>query len=219
MPDDTITDRPRKTRHDAFDGKRRKLFLDALGECGCLRDAARKAGVSHQTVYNHQACDKQFARQCALALDMASTTVELQAWERGVVGVEEPILYRGEIVGTRLKRSDSILRLLLQGSNRKKYGPNPGFTRRRLHKLERKRIEQEVRDDLRARRKSPEEVDRLLNKQLDILGARLARERLEQGWIQVGEDWIPPGWVRADGGQTVLPAEPQQGAEQEGDSV
>ncbi len=192
-----------KPRHDAFDGKRRSTFLDVLTQCGCLRDAARKAGVSHQTVYNHQARDQQFARQCELAIDMASTAVELHAWERGVVGVEEPIVYRGEIIGTRLKRSDAILRLLLQGAKRKKYGPNPGFSRRRLHKLERQRIERELRAEFRERQArraaTSEETDRVLMRQLDAIANHRDAERAAAGWTRVGEDWIPPGWARADG--------------------
>lgn len=201
MIEDTVPQPTARPRHDAFDGKRRRTFLEALGKCGCLRDAARRAEVSHQTVYNHQARDKEFARQCELALDMASTDIELHAWQRGVVGVEEPIVYRGEVIGTRLKRSDAILRLLLQGAKRGKYGPNPGFGRRRLHKLERKRIEREVRDEIRATRATSAETDAALRKQLDALARRVDAERRADGWTQAGTDWIPPGWVRADGAE------------------
>ena len=96
----TVNDEPaRKVRHDAFDGKRKRAFLDALGKNGCLRAAARRAGVSHQTVYNHQRTDRAFARQCELALEMASTDLELEAWERAVKGEEVPIVHRGEVVG------------------------------------------------------------------------------------------------------------------------
>ena len=212
----------RKPRHDAFDGGRRRRFLEALGKSGCLRDAARVAGVSHQTIYNHQARDRAFARQCDLALGMAGTDIELHAWERGVVGIEEPIVYRGEVIGVRVKRSDAILRLLLQGAKRKKYGANPGFSRKRLMKAERQRIEREVRAELyekaRARAATPEETDRAIMAQLAVLGARHDRERLAAGWTRVGEDWIPPGWVRD---QSLAPTgQPgDDDAEQSGDSV
>lgn len=210
-PATTETESARKTRHDAFDGKRKRAFLDALGKCGCLRDAARRAGVSHQTVYNHQARDSQFARQCELALDMASTDIELHAWERGVVGVEEPIVRNGEIVGTRLKRSDAILRLLLQATKRKKYGPNPGFTRKQLTKFERQKIEREVRIELdayprAAKAATQEEVDRELMFRLDELGKGINAQRLRDGWTKIDEEnWVPPGWVRADA-QAEVPA-------------
>ncbi|TPG15534.1 hypothetical protein [Sphingomonas oligophenolica] len=228
MPDQLIVSPRAKLRHDAFDGKLRQVFLDALQKCGCLRDAARRAGVSHQTIYNHQARDKEFAKQCDLALHMVSTGIELHAWERGVVGVEEPIVYRGEVVGTRLKRSDAILRLLLQGAKPKKYGPNPGFGRRRLHKLERKRIEREVRDELRARKAyraaTAAETDAALQVKLDALARHTDAKRLAAGWTRLGEDWIPPGWVRSADAPAPVPAGspgdwPYDGAEQILDSV
>lgn len=189
----------RKPRHDAFDGPRRRKFLDALGKCGCLRDAARKAEVSHQTVYNHQARDPGFARQCELALDMASTDIELHAWERGVIGVEEPIVRGGQIIGTRLKRSDAILRLLLQSTKRKKYGPNPGFGRKRLHRMERKRIEEELRAERYARdQASKKDLDERLMAKLAKMADGDRRRKLSQGWTDAGDVLVPPGWVRAE---------------------
>lgn len=187
-----------RPRHDGFDGARRRTFLDALAKRGCLADAARKAGVSRTTVYKHQERDRHFARQCELAIGMASTDIELHAWERGVVGVEEPIVYRGEIIGTRLKRSDAILRLLLQGAKRKKYGPNPGFGRRRLHKLERRRIEREVRAEQREREQrgpSEEDLVEALDRRLTLLDAHHTKHYGAAGWTKAGERWIPPGWV------------------------
>lgn len=217
-----LADSERPRRHDAFDGKRKRAFLDALGKSGCLRDAARRAGVSHQTVYNHQRSDKEFARQCELALDMASTDIELHAWERGVKGVEEPIVYRGEIIGTRLKRSDAMLRMLLQATKPKKYGPNPGFRRKLLAKAERKRIEEdtrrEVEAEIGAKRLDPAEVDRQLMEKLGDLGERLRAERIAQGWTALDDgEFVPPGWVRADAGAALL--WPDNRAEQIPDSV
>lgn len=217
---DTSPEPARKPRHDAFDGDRKRKFLDALGKGGCLRDAARKVGVSHQTVYNHQARDPQFAKQCELALSMASTDVELHAWERGVVGVEEPIVYRGEIIGTRLKRSDAVLKLLLQATKPRKYGPNPGFTRKRLHKFERKRIEQEVRAEMKVKEVvSEQETNRALMKRLDDLARMDEAERKQQGWTKLDDgNFIPPGWARADKVPAAL-AWPDNRAEKSLDSV
>jgi hypothetical protein len=80
-----------RERHDAFNGRRKSEFLKALSKDGCLIDACRKVGVSHQTVYNHQAKDPEFARHCELALQMAVVPVEIAAWERAVMGVEEEV--------------------------------------------------------------------------------------------------------------------------------
>ncbi|PAX07254.1 hypothetical protein [Sphingomonas lenta] len=227
MNDQTIaSERPeadgtRKTRHDAFDGKRKRAFLDALGKGGCLRDAARRAGVSHQTVYNHQRADKAFARQCALALEMAATDIELEAWERAVKGEEVPIVYRGEVVGTRLRRSDRMLQFLLRAAKPKKYGVNAGFTRKRLTKLERNTIEREVRADWAAKnRATAEETDRAILKKLAAMDRHKTPQRLAQGWTKLDDgQWVPPGWVRADTAVGAALRWSDDGAEQKGVSV
>jgi hypothetical protein len=183
------------SRHDAVQGKRRRVFLDALAKCGCLRDAARAAGVSPTTVYDHQARDAGFARHCRTALDMAGSDIELHAWERGVVGVEEEVIAYGKVVGTRIRRSDMILKLLLQGSKPKKYGARPGFTRKRLAKAYRDEIEREVREEWR--RFDKQQVDRGIDELADKIEKfheRANRRKIEGGWIRHGGGWIPPGW-------------------------
>ncbi len=63
-------------------------------------------------------------------------------------------------MGTRLKRSDAIFRLLLIASNRKKYGRLGAVGRKALVKAERKRIEREIRAGIAAERPDAEEVRR-----------------------------------------------------------
>lgn len=189
-----------RQRHDAFDGRRKSGFLKALGKYGCVLDACRKVGVSHQTVYNHQAKDPEFARNCELALRMAAVPIELSAWERAVVGVEEEVIQYGKVVGTKLKRSDSVMRLLLQGADRKKYGPRPSFTRKQLMAHEREEIERQVRAEL-TRLPNDEEVREALATRLAAFGARQSAERLAAGWVETEDGHlIPPGWVRAESG-------------------
>lgn len=215
LPDPDAPAPDKRARHDAFDARRKQLFVDALKRTGCLRAAARKIEVSHQTVYNHQRTDKLFARQCELALSMAGSDIELQVWERAVIGVEEPIVYHGEIVGTRLKRSDAMLRLLLMGAMPKKYGRNPGFTRKRLLKEERKRIECEIHADIATKRRDPEEVKQSILTKIEAIKRHREPERLAQGWIRLDDGhWIPPGWARVDAGFRA-----HERAEQAADSV
>lgn len=188
----------KRRRHDAFTDERRRIVLKTLSRTGCMADACRAAGVSRTTVYNLQQTDEQFARDCELALHMARTPVEIAAWERGVVGVEEEVIRGGQVVGTRLKRSDSILRLLLQGSNRNKYGPRPGFSRKRMLKHERKQIERELRAELEEKMR-PRSLDEVRASILRKLG-NIARHRepalLEAGWTRTRDGrMIPPGWV------------------------
>lgn len=186
----------RRERHDAFSGARKQAYLKALAKTGCISDACALTGISASTVYNHQASDPDFARNCALALDMAATPIELTAYERAVVGVEEEVIRGGKVVGTRIKRSDYMLRVLLQGANPRKYGPRPGFRRKRLLKAERRQIEREVRAEMARPEFSFEEAMVELDKALDHFGHRDDARRREQGWTELDCGiWVPPGWV------------------------
>jgi len=188
-------------RHDAFTGAKKQTYLKALAKSGCILDACKITGISSSTVYNHQASDPEFDRNCQLAIGMAATPIELTAYERAVVGHEEPVIRGGKIVGTRIKRSDYMLRILLQGADPKKYGPRPGFTRKRLLKAERQRIEREVRAEIAEDMPTFEDSITALDEALESFGRNNDRKRAEQGWTDLcGGIWVPPGWVWAGEG-------------------
>jgi hypothetical protein len=191
-----------RQRHDAFTGAKKQAYLKALAKVGCILDACRLTEVSSSTVYNHQASDPEFERNCRLALAMASTPLELTAYERAVVGVEEDVIRGGKVVGTRIRRSDYMLRVMLQGSNPKKYGARPGFTRKRLLKFERKQIEREIEARKAAEAEGPG-GRRDARALVEEISARLAEIEHEQGEQRRAEGWtelgcgvsVPPGWT------------------------
>jgi hypothetical protein len=80
---------------------------------------------------------------------MSATPVELTAWQRAVEGVEQEFACGGQ-VHVRRRYDGGLLRLLLQASNPKKYGPRPGFKRKRILKHERKQMEREIREEMRS---------------------------------------------------------------------
>jgi len=210
-----------RPRHDAFTPERRIPFLKRLAKTGCILDACRAVGVSSRTVYRLQETDPEFRKHCELALSMARMPVELAAWERGVVGVEEDFVRSGQVY-TRIKRSDSILRLLLQGSDRKKYGPRAGFTRKRLLKFERDRIEKEVRAEMSAKMPTFDDAMAMLEPRLAAFGAHEDQKKIEEGWIKTEEGhMIPPGWVRAGGAEGISSGEgaPPPESSEKSDSV
>lgn len=193
-------DPPLRQRHDAFTPARRAKFLRHLAKYGCLTDAARRTGVAVRTVYRHQDKDEDFARHVALATQMAAGGVELVAWERAVAGVEEQFACGGKVY-TRRRYSESLLRLFLQATNPKKYGPRPGFTRKRLMAWERKKIDREVRAKIAAEQPTFEESIEILSHKLDMMARVEEPKKLAAGWVKDEDgNWIPPGWVRADGG-------------------
>jgi hypothetical protein len=204
-------DAPRQ-RHDAFTEARKCVFLKALKKTGCVLDACRATGISSKAAYRHQESDPRFAEYCRIALAMSATPIELTAWSRAVEGVEREFACGGQVHVRRIY-SDSLLRLLLQGSNPKKYGQRPGFTRKRLAKAERKQIEREVRAEAqatwRARQHETDEERRQLSEsimaKLDVLERRETPKKLAAGWTKTADgDWVPPGygWVGLPEGWT-----------------
>lgn len=215
-----------RMRHDAFTDARKCVFLRALKKTGCLLDACRATGISPKTAYRHQESDKRFAEHCRIALAMSATPIELTAWSRAVEGVEREFACGGQVHIRRIY-SDGLLRLLLQGSNPKKYGARPGFTRKQLVKAERRQIRREIEAEFRPggkyapRVRSLDEVRHSILTKLAAIDRHREPERLAAGWTKTADGhWVPPGygWVGLPEGWTP-PAEGRPRAEPPGDSV
>ena len=145
-----------------------------LGKTGCVRDACRKAGISNTSAYRaRDRLGPDFARQWDLAQAMAASSLEALAWERAVTGIEEPVYYYGKFSHMRVRRSDSLFRLLLQASNPKKYGRLGPVRRKTLRQWERKAIEAEIRANQPPLRTSMGEVRDHFVRKLKALGVRL----------------------------------------------
>ena len=195
-------DAPRE-RHDAFNEAKKSVYLRALVKTGCTLDACRLTGVSARTVYRHQENDPAFAEHCRIALRVAGTPAELTAWSRAVEGVEQEFACGGQ-VHVRRRYSDGLLRLLLQGSNPKKYGPNPGFRRKRILKHVRKQMERELRAELeeKLRPRSLDEMRASILRKLGGIERHREPKRLAAGWTKTGDGhWIPPGYGPIPGWQ------------------
>jgi hypothetical protein len=202
-PDEEHNADGRRVRHDAFTARRRHDFLRSLARTGCLADACRAVGVAPATVYRHQQEDAPFAAQCRVAREMAAVPVEIAAWQRAVEGVDQQFACGGE-VHVRRRYSDGLLRLLLQGSNPKKYGPNPGFTRKRLARWERKAMAREIRADIEAEQRasepSPGQAIASVLAKIEAIERHEEPEKLAAGWTRSPEGhWVPPGYAPVPG--------------------
>ena len=188
-----------EARPDGFTPEKRRRYLKTLAKTGCLADAARVARISRNTALRWRRKDEGFARACAAAIDKASSEIELLAWERAVTGIEEPVIHYGKVVGTRIKRSDAIFRMILMASNKKKYGRMGAAGRKRIEKELRAQIEREVRDGIAAKEPSIEAVRESILNRLDAM----RRHKVRREGYSEGPDGqlIPPGWklVRDDG--------------------
>jgi hypothetical protein len=117
--------------------------------------------------------------------------------------------------------SENLLRLLLQGSNPKKYGPRPGFRRKRMLRHERKQMEREIKADIAAearlgQRSFGSAVESVLGK-IAAIERHEEPKKLAADWTKSpGGDWIPPGYAPIPG--WTPPADPD-GEGPPGDSM
>ncbi|QZP08042.1 hypothetical protein [Caenibius sp. WL] len=87
----------------------RTRFLEHLALKGHVRAACAHVGLSAEAAYRLRRRDPLFARGWAAALVLAHDHGEQVLAARAIDGVEEPVYYRGEQVGTRRKYDTRLL--------------------------------------------------------------------------------------------------------------
>lgn len=116
---------------------KKATFLRAFAVRGVMRDGCKAAGVNYNTVHNHwRKTDPWFERMLLEATMECKDNLEAEAYRRAVEGVDEPVVYQGMVttvfdpvtgldkVLTVKKYSDTLLTLLLKGSDPEKYREN-----------------------------------------------------------------------------------------------
>jgi hypothetical protein len=89
--------------------ERKMQFLDHLAGNGNVRAACRRVGLSREAAYRLRRRDPLFARGWAAALVKAhDASIEVLA-DRAIEGIEVPVYYRGELVGTHRKYDTRLL--------------------------------------------------------------------------------------------------------------
>lgn len=139
-------------KKDGFTPPKKAACLDALGRG--VAEACREAGISPTTFYKHEKKDPEFSSLCRAARARSGGTVGLEtmAWERGVTGMEEEMVQGGKVVGTRRKRSDAVFKMLLEGGDSGRYGPQVKALRDKIEKALRPRVEAEIRAEYAAKK-------------------------------------------------------------------
>lgn len=110
---------------NTFTPERRETFLQALADTCSPKAAAAAAGVSKQTCYYHREKDIEFRQAWDKCVDLALDAVLGESYRRAVVGVDEPVIFQGQVskeVGpdgterplTITKYSDRLLEVLMK---------------------------------------------------------------------------------------------------------
>jgi hypothetical protein len=103
-----------RPRHDGWTQERTQRFLDTLAHTGCVKDAARVAGMSTVGARRMKARFPLFSAAWEDALARAQQGLIAIAYRRAVEGKETVIIRRGEEYERRIAPSDAILGLLLK---------------------------------------------------------------------------------------------------------
>lgn len=91
------------------------MFVKELRENGgFVGKACEAVAVSKQTVYNWRKEDTNFATEWDRAVDLATEDLEKEVRRRAYHGVDEPVFYKGEVVGQIRKYSDTLLMFALK---------------------------------------------------------------------------------------------------------
>jgi hypothetical protein len=94
--------------------QKKAAFLEAYAKIGTVVHAAQHVGLPRRTHYKWLQKDPNYAKHFAEAEEEAIQLLEREARRRAMVGIEEPVYYKGEVCGTVRKYSDVLLMFLLK---------------------------------------------------------------------------------------------------------
>lgn len=112
----------KKRRKDGWSPEKQRAFIEALADCGSVATAADRVEMSESSAYRLRRSPgaEAFDRAWSAAIEAASKKLIDAAFERALVGTDEPVFDReGRRIGRRLRQSDRLLMFLLRV-----YGPD-----------------------------------------------------------------------------------------------
>ena len=104
------------------------LFVRSFAQIGIVLPACEAASISRSTYYKWRELYEDFDIECEEALQEAIDRAELELRSRAVIGIEEPVLFKGEPVW---KRDPNTGELLLDAD----FNPIPFTINRRSDRL------------------------------------------------------------------------------------
>jgi len=104
------------SRRETTKKRRQDVFLKEFKICATVTHAAQLANIGRQTHYDWLRKDEEYQAAFAEAEVAATDALIQEARRRATEGVKEPVYYKGEVVGTIKKYSDTLLIFLLKGA-------------------------------------------------------------------------------------------------------
>jgi hypothetical protein len=115
---------PLRYRRDGLTPERQLAFIRALAECGCVRDACRRVGVSHEAMYRlaRRPDGQSFRIAWDIAMDNAVRRIGDEAFSRCIHGVSVPHFYKGELIGEHRRYDEGLTKFILRYRDPLRYG-------------------------------------------------------------------------------------------------
>jgi hypothetical protein len=122
---------PRTPRHDGITPERQEEFLEMLAATGSITEAAAAVGVSRAALYKFRKRPDAaaFSARWSEALREATAVLADDAFERAARGSVEPVWYKGEQIGERVRHNDRLLMFLLRAHDPDTYARPPAPAR------------------------------------------------------------------------------------------
>jgi hypothetical protein len=107
-------------RSDGWTPERQRAFIEELADCGVVREAAARVGMTEQSAgrLRRRVDAAAFNLAWESALQIGADRLRSIAWERAVTGVAKPRYYRGELVGEERVYDNRLLIYLLGKAER-----------------------------------------------------------------------------------------------------
>jgi hypothetical protein len=103
-----------------------ELFLQVLEDTASPKQAAQACSISRTLAFEYKKDDLEFRRRWDQAIEVAMDALLDEAYRRACIGVEEPVIYQGQLAMTRdpqtgaerpltvRKHSDRLLEVMLK---------------------------------------------------------------------------------------------------------
>jgi hypothetical protein len=106
---------PLRHRHDGLTPRKQREFVEALADCGVVREAASRIGISEQAIsrVRRRADALDFDRACEAAHMFGARRLRSIAFERAIEGTLKGHYYHGELVAQERVYDNRLLNYLL----------------------------------------------------------------------------------------------------------